>query len=472
MISASLTTVTPLCILCFRLSRIAGDGITLLAWCIYLSDIYICPYTYAFLSESALKNRSDTLSHLNQSAAIYQNIYTNFHGTQIHAREPFTGRVSHYQLLLFTPFIIYVSGPPYSEMKPDQSVVIQPPANHIVGKSLKILRNVTSNHAEEFLNGWVSGIYSGYPCNDPARCLYRDREIDCPDFAPPIVDARRYEEHLRNSADGAAMDSFNRGWVCGAARGWMPLKDIVAKTGISERDIQQIVIQDWGMIWKCSTTAGQHSRTKKNPYDYCETFSFDRLCSTFCEAYILSEVKEFLEILNQRRYSFEDMTGFNSCNTIHMDTGLETQTILRDIRCAIVNGLDIGMLFTIARIKWVKKRCRECKGRRALGNSTWMVRCISRRCESTSSTYKCNCLEDDGTVDSEATGYSEWSGLYQPVVTDGTIRDATAVPPRRLWDVVTNRVILFGGKVSSLCQWCYDMVSFPCLLVVAQKSLE
>ena len=152
-----------------------------------------------------------------------------------------------------------------------------------------------------------------------------------------------------------------------------------------------------------------------------------------------------------------------------MDGTLEAETISRDIRCAMANGLDVGTLFAIARIKWVKKHCRKCKGRRALGNSTWIVPCISRRCETVSNAYKCNCLKggESGIAYSEATGYSGWPGIYQPIVEDGIIRDATSVPPRRLWDVITNRVILFAGKVSSLCQWCYDTVSLPYLLILA-----
>lgn len=339
---------------------------------------------------------------------------------------------------------------------------------------MNIDHNATTNHRKEFLYGWVSGIYAGSP-SDYRQCmdLCSDLEIDCPSFVPPIDDTRQFEESLKQSADVAAMDSFNRGWICGAARGGMPLKDIAGRTGkLSERDIQQIVIQGWGMIWRC----GEQPLGDNGGYS---EFAFDRPCSGFSEDDLLRTAKEFLEGLCKQRYSFEDMTGYKkpsntSASSTQMgidrdrrysmaDTLLKTQTILRDIRCAMANGLDVGMLFTIARIKWVKKRCKECKGRWALGNSTWNVRCIGRRCESTPGAYKCNCY-GGGPIRTANSEIAAWSGLYQPIVTDGTIRDATSTPPRQLWDIVTNRVILFGGKVSSLCQWCYDMVSFPCLL--------
>ena len=314
--------------------------------------------------------------------------------------------------------------------------------------------DATSNHTEEFLNGWVSGIYAAVPPDyedEPNSDLYLILGIDRPKFAPPIADIRRHEESLHQSATGAA--SFNRGWICGAARSGIPLAEISAKTGIGETEIQQIVIREWGMIWRCRVGVEEPPRIPEKGHD--GNFEFDRPCSDFSEDYILFAAKKFLENLCQQRYSFEDMTGWSNSNQsdIPPDSRLETQAILRDIRCAIANGLDVGMLFTIARIKWVKKRCRLCKGRWALGNSTWKVPCISRRHESTPDAYKCNCPRDGVQT--------AWSGLFQPTVTDGTIRDATSIPPRRLWDVVTNRVILFGGKVSSLCQWCYDTVSFP-----------
>lgn len=339
----------------------------------------------------------------------------------------------------------------------------------------QVERNITGHHLEGFLNGWVSGIYTGCPShygNDPDRSFYSDSGIDYPDFTPLISDAWRYKINLNleQSTAGAAADSFIRGWICGAARGGMPLQDIADNTKISVRDIQQVVIQERGMVWRCRVPVEQPSRMPgRNRHNYYAfEFEFDRPCSDLTEDYILSVAKIFLGRLYQR--SYEDMTGIKG----QLEGQLEGQTILRDIRCAMANGLDVGMLFTIARIKWVKKRCRKCKGRWALGNSTWMVRCISRRCESSSDTYKCNCCEGDkfDTANSEVTEYSGWSGIYQPIVEGGTIRDATSVPPRRLWDVITNRVILFAGKVSSLCQWCYDMVGCPCLLVLWSLELK
>ena len=317
-----------------------------------------------------------------------------------------------------------------------------------------IEHNLTSNHTTEFSHGWASGIYAAIPGADGKYLsLYRDLQIDCPPDIPTISDVQEYEGKLKPAA-GAVESSFNRGWICGAARAGVPLKGIAAKTGISERDIQQIVIQEWGMIWRCRASVAEVSRDLTETDPQYHDFGFDLSCSDFSEHEILSQVNGFLESWSQG--SLDDLTV--------IDCRLENQTILRDIHCAIANGLDIGMLCTIARIKWVKKRCRECKGRWALGNSTWMVRCISRRCETSSDVYKCNCHEDGefGTANSEITGYSGWSGLYQPTVTDAIIQDAASVPPRRLWDVVTNRVVLLAGKVSALCQLCYDMVSLSC----------
>ena len=307
-----------------------------------------------------------------------------------------------------------------------------------------------ANHDKEaFLNGWVCGVYAGWCTrpetvyhNDQITHFYSDSNIDHPNFVPLIGDAQSYETKLQQSE---AEGPFRRGWVCGAARGGVPLRDIAAITGVSRIDIQQTVIQQWSMIWRCGFD--QLSIPDKSHFK----FEFDRSCSDHTKDTIFSVVKVFLEGLY--KCPFEDLT-----------VG-EDETIVRDIRCAMANGLDFGMLFAIARIKWVKKHCRQCKGRWALGNSTWAVPCISRCCESALDAYKCNCHEDSnlGTVDSEVTG-DRWSGIYQPTVQDGTIRDATSVPPRRLWDVVTNRVVPFFGRVSALCQWCYDTVSFSLTL--------
>ena len=304
------------------------------------------------------------------------------------------------------------------------------------------------NHDKEaFMNGWVCGVYTGWSTaanyhNHRAKEFYRDSNIDHPNFVPPIGDAQSYETNLQQpEAEGP----FRRGWVCGAARGGVPLQDIAAKTGVSGRDIQQIVIQQWSMIWRCGFS--QLTIPDKSHF-YPSMFEYDRSCSDHNEYSILSLVKVFLEGLYKR--PFEELTDG------------EGRMMVRDIRCAITNGLDFGMLFAIARIKWVKKRCRQCKGRWALGNTTWMVPCISQRCESALEAYKCNCHKNGefSAAESEATGDSAWSGIYQPTIENGTIRNATSVPPRRLWDVVTNRVVPFFGRVSALCQWCYDTVSF------------
>ena len=294
---------------------------------------------------------------------------------------------------------------------------------------------------EAFLNGWVCGVYSTKTDyrNDQDIDVYDELNIDHPSFAPPIGEARSYETTLPQSE---VRSHFRKGWICGAARGVVPIQDIAAKTGLSREDIQQIVTQEWDMIWRCGFN--QFSIPDKTRFKP----EFDRSCSYHSKETILAVVKLFLEGLYER--PFVDLTDG------------EDETIMRDIRCAMANGLDFGMLFAIARIKWVKKQCRQCKGRWALGNTTWAVPCISRRCESTSDTYKCSCHEDAGfcTTSTEA-------GIYQPTVEDGTIRDATSVPPRRLWDIVTNRVVPFFGRVSALCQWCYDTVSFsPYFLIV------
>lgn len=304
-----------------------------------------------------------------------------------------------------------------------------------------------------FLDGWVSGIYTECRPNYWNLPYNMRRPYYFPDFGPQVYDRYMDITNLQQPTAEGIMGPFNRGWVCGAARGGIPLRNIEEKTGVSKRDIQQIVIREWGKIWKYGVYHPQI------PEGGPHKFEFDQPCSGYTEDYIRYAVEIFLKEFYQR--SFNDVMG--------MGGELGAETISRDIRCAMANGLDVGTLFAIARIKWVKKRCRKCNGRWALGNSTWMVPCISRRCETVSGIYKCNCLKDgeSGIAHSEATGYSGWSGIYQPIVEDGTIRDATSVPPRRLWDVITNRVILFGGKVSSLCQWCYDTASLPYLLIFA-----
>lgn len=125
-------------------------------------------------------------------------------------------------------------------------------------------------------------------------------------------------------------------------------------------------------------------------------------------------------------------------------------TVLGDIQCAIDNDLDIGKLAAIASIRWAKQICRMCKGREAVGNTVWKLPCISRRCEEITA-WGCSCLIGEDVKLEE--------GLYHPSIIDGTIKEATLVPPRRLWDVKFNRVLLFYGEVIQLCLWCLDNVS-------------
>ena len=158
---------------------------------------------------------------------------------------------------------------------------------------------------------------------------------------------------------------------------------------------------------------------------------------------------------------------------------LDTVVPMRDILCAVRNGLDFGTLAAIGHIRWKKTLCRECNLRPAQGNSTWNVPCIYRRFLQFRSTSpelpatrdgglkswgspRCDCTADMSEAE---LGGLEAQGLYKWSVTDGTIKDATGVPPRRLWDLKHNRVVHFHGVVSKLCRECFDAVSMTFISV-------
>ena len=157
--------------------------------------------------------------------------------------------------------------------------------------------------------------------------------------------------------------------------------------------------------------------------------------------------------------------------------------LMRDIRCAVRNELDFGNLTAIGNIRWKKTLCRECNMRPALGNSTWNsnVPCIYRRLLH----FRCSevvpgrgvsdpmqrvragllldlrRLRCDCTIGKSGTELKKLDaqGLYQWSTINGTIKDATMVPPRRLWDLKYSRVVPFHGRVSKLCRECFDSVS-------------
>jgi len=164
---------------------------------------------------------------------------------------------------------------------------------------------------------------------------------------------------------------------------------------------------------------------------------------------------------------------------------LDTVVPMQDILCAVRNGLDFGNLAAIGHIRWKKTLCQECNLRPALGNSTWDVPCIYRRFLQFRSTSpylpgqlhgvattdgglkpwgspRCDCIADMSEAELEGL---EAQGLYKWLITNGTIRDATMVPPRRLWDLRYDRVVHFHGMVSKLCRECFDAVSMSFISV-------
>ena len=177
-------------------------------------------------------------------------------------------------------------------------------------------------------------------------------------------------------------------------------------------------------------------------------YSIDDWVNIKCSSWSLTRIlKEFSEGLGEGPTELRLRLALNSLSW-------NDSTVLGDIQCAIDNDLDIGKLAAIASIRWANQICRMCKGREAVGNTVWKLPCISRRCEEIT-TWKCSCLQGNkisGNVKLE-------EGLYHPSMIDGTIKEATLVPPRRLWDVKFNRVLLFYGEVIQLCLWCLDNVS-------------
>lgn len=183
-------------------------------------------------------------------------------------------------------------------------------------------------------------------------------------------------------------------------------------------------------------------------FKYKYESSIDDWVNTKCSS------SSLLHILNQFSEGHDEGPTELRLRLASNSLSWDDSTVLGDIQCAIDNDLDLGKLAAIASIRWAKQICRKCKGREAVGNTVWKLPCISRRCEEIT-TWKCNCLQGNkigGNVKLE-------EGLYHPSIIEGTIKEATLVPPRRLWDVKFNRVLLFYGKVIQLCLWCLDNVS-------------
>ena len=229
---------------------------------------------------------------------------------------------------------------------------------------------------------------------------------------------------------------------------------------------------------------GEPRDTQKFPGKAAPDFLIPDILNVDTPASVLPTMKPFPQHLelkeNWSRYHLDDWVNIN-CSSLTLPSILKEfseghsvgpvelrlcltsnslswndPVVLGDVQCAIDNGLDMGRLAAIASIRWAKRACRMCKYREAVGNTVWKFPCISRRCEGLT-TWKCRCLhgsEVDSNMKLE-------EGLYHPSIVDGTIKDATLVPPRRLWDVRFNRVLLFYGDVIQLCSWCLENVSPP-----------
>jgi len=127
--------------------------------------------------------------------------------------------------------------------------------------------------------------------------------------------------------------------------------------------------------------------------------------------------------------------------------------IARDTRCAILNKLDLGTLCAIARVRWLPGVCRKCLLRPAIGNEYWSTAPCITGSHMSSKVLQCGCSLDATCPGSTV---KQKQALYEPQIDGDTIMNATCVPPRRLWDLKANRVILFYGKVSKLCTWCLE----------------
>ncbi|KAF8465533.1 hypothetical protein BDZ91DRAFT_783245 [Kalaharituber pfeilii] len=151
------------------------------------------------------------------------------------------------------------------------------------------------------------------------------------------------------------------------------------------------------------------------------------------------------EIVDEMIHS---LGGYSNC--------VSHDEMLQDTHCAICNGFDLGMLYAVARAKWLVKLCRRCNIRPEIGNASWKAaRCIARQWDQNRQKWHCDCLH------AATVGQFRLSGTqkpYKPQIHQDTILHATAVPPRRLWDIKANRVISFYGTVSKLCQWCFHNI--------------
>ncbi|KAF8461624.1 hypothetical protein BDZ91DRAFT_736686 [Kalaharituber pfeilii] len=128
--------------------------------------------------------------------------------------------------------------------------------------------------------------------------------------------------------------------------------------------------------------------------------------------------------------------------------------MLRDTRCAQSNGIDLGLLMAIATLKWPIRRCTGCRFRSAIGSVVWKVPCIGRQCEHLNPhQMRCDCV---GANDADDVLRTTQQRRYQAQMRGDVILHAGSVPPRRLWDLVANRVIFVYGQTLGLCQWCLD----------------
>ena len=127
----------------------------------------------------------------------------------------------------------------------------------------------------------------------------------------------------------------------------------------------------------------------------------------------------------------------------------------KDTLCAIKNRLDLGVLSAIARVRWVVRMCCKCSARPAIGNEYWsMATCITRSYLMASNSIRLQC---DCSLNAVHTDIAkQLPASFVPQIDEGTIMNATRVPPRRLWDLEADRVIPFYGKVSKLCTWCLE----------------
>ena len=165
---------------------------------------------------------------------------------------------------------------------------------------------------------------------------------------------------------------------------------------------------------------------------------------------------------------FQELRPFVNINISHTSTDClpqvptapdvrhaESSVYLRDIKCAKANKLEFGIFAALAIIKWSKSLCRECGGEWAIGNSLFSSPCISRLCEHITM-WNCTCSTEGPEEPRQADSITR---LNWPRIENGTIMNATTVPPRRLICLRTQRVVPFYGTVSKLCRQCFNKVS-------------